>query len=1191
MEVSDLKMLLWMTVWALVTVTNAYAQMGLRAAQLTAPKISHLEDSIFIKNNSNNGLSLFSKWTGIDLGHRRRQTGGMDSELAAIFRGVAYGVTIKPPTTPILPSTTIGTTTTTSTTTTTTTTPQPSIYYSQGTFDFESFSESPEPLLPNIQAESSPVPEVPEHPPKYHPMQYPYLEAPEVRTQFTEELEVKPTSSISDSQVVWADISDVKWVKALGIAWVVHVYTAAALYCILVLLAIFWLSRVNAKIHLLPHGYYITLHLLMFLAAFLRCVHLFHDPYGAEQRLPQPLSQAVEETAWPCLTAAVGVVAMSIVRAWQCPRLIPKRNLTSLGLALITAVHLVMALTAHLVTGLLPNQVSSLRAAARSVTVAWGGTVGLVGLIATWRVAIDAGRFPSQQHMHFNRTPTGVNIPLRNPRMALVYGTWLTLVACIAQVTLSTLHLYALIGPFHLLDVPPLYPWQWMAYQSSARTLEIITWVLLGAISALNVGGYQNKYTSSTGEARLLTVLGCHCCGSSTSVATQENIEDMYPTMCQTNHALRNLTLQSCGKGIYQDALGDPIMRRANTGFRANKRNSIRKSATSDMTFLWNNGNLPVNSSSRPSSMLFNDSGFIRFKMQGANDEIRNSLQNLDLISHDNNENTKKKQVLQQAESNIEENIYIDDPHPYKNSLMAPEIAQQLSYCSSEKLENHLQETLMENLLQNRINAQLYSGLKNISGNQDEANTMTDYSSTDNQSPIPPSDADWSKYASNCSSISATTSFDVRMYGDFEVGHYYQNPSCASSHTYASLQRPPTRGHNFVYNQHTMSKNFPEEIPVHSYESQQAAEKLTALLAPYSSTKYQLVNNDYVSVCSPDHLGYGSDSDIYSSFNGRCTQLSQDYETSSPGHQKIHNSHRVNVHDVTPDSGLAVDYSGNTDETSGDDTESTPSSTLPKSNSGLFSKIVKNNFSRNNSGYTPLDTDDPFLYQQLYQQRQTVQNQEERQHYKTSQTTGHVRPCGHRPRRGRHSDIKTRYQESPLVNTSPPTNYSCNPNLKTERNNLYLQYLPPQENIQLKIKQQHIQQQINQKRLERKEQLKLKTSLTNQSLVSPNSPLKDIATIFEVHDDAESLTEQPTLSASSSRVPSPPSSRAVSPSSTRPASSVASHSDLPSECVDSEDDSTSGDNSGVTSEDETTSQATPSQAWPPPARLIRQQTE
>ncbi|CAL4142097.1 unnamed protein product, partial [Meganyctiphanes norvegica] len=632
----DLKMLLWAVVWALVTVTYAKPQVGQRTAQLTAPKIPQLEDSIIIKNDSKNGLNLFSKWAGMDLGHRRGQTGGMESELAAIFRGVAYGVTTEPPTT-----TKPTTTTTTTSTTTTTTTPQPvfkivpSVHYSQATSDFQSFSESPKPLFPNKDTELSTKPEVPAAHPHDQPIQYPYLEAPEVHTQLTEDL--KPTSGITDIQVVWADMSDVKWVKALGIAWVVHVYTAAALYCILVLLAIFWLARVNAKVHIMPHGYYITLHLLMFLAAFLRCVHLFHDPYGAEQRLPQPLSQALEETAWPCLTAAVGVAVMAIVRAWQCPRLIPKRNLASLGLALITAVHLVMALTAHLVTALLPDHVSPLRAAARAVTVAWGGTVGLVGLVATWRMATSTGRYPIQLGIRFSRTPTGVNVPLRNPRMALVHGTRLALAACIGQITLSALHLYALVGPFHLLDVPPLYPWQWMAYQSSTRTLEIITWVLLGAISALNVGGYQNKYASSSGEARLLTVLGCHCCGSSTSVATQEKLEDMYPAMYQTNHALRNFNAQTCGKGIYQDTLGDQMMHRANTGIRANKHNSIRKSATSDMTFLWNNGYVPVNSSSHPSSMLLNDSGFIRFKMQGVNEEIRSSLQNLDLISHDNN--------------------------------------------------------------------------------------------------------------------------------------------------------------------------------------------------------------------------------------------------------------------------------------------------------------------------------------------------------------------------------------------------------------------------------------------------------------------------------------------------------------------------------------------------------------------------
>ncbi|CAL4077181.1 unnamed protein product, partial [Meganyctiphanes norvegica] len=89
----------------LSTVCPISAQIGLKTAPLTAPRIRHHNDN----NDKNNrtGSELFSKWPSIEMGHRRGGSRKMDSELAAIFRGVAYGVTT------VIPTTTTAATTTT----------------------------------------------------------------------------------------------------------------------------------------------------------------------------------------------------------------------------------------------------------------------------------------------------------------------------------------------------------------------------------------------------------------------------------------------------------------------------------------------------------------------------------------------------------------------------------------------------------------------------------------------------------------------------------------------------------------------------------------------------------------------------------------------------------------------------------------------------------------------------------------------------------------------------------------------------------------------------------------------------------------------------------------------------------------------------------------------------------------------
>ncbi|CAL4139149.1 unnamed protein product, partial [Meganyctiphanes norvegica] len=92
----------------LFTVHTVKAQAGLRTAPLTVPRIRHHNENN-MKDNKN-GSELFSKWPSIDMGHRRGGSGKMESELAAIFRGVAYGLSTLPSTTVIPITTTITTT-------------------------------------------------------------------------------------------------------------------------------------------------------------------------------------------------------------------------------------------------------------------------------------------------------------------------------------------------------------------------------------------------------------------------------------------------------------------------------------------------------------------------------------------------------------------------------------------------------------------------------------------------------------------------------------------------------------------------------------------------------------------------------------------------------------------------------------------------------------------------------------------------------------------------------------------------------------------------------------------------------------------------------------------------------------------------------------------------------------------------
>ncbi|KAK7084230.1 hypothetical protein SK128_005885, partial [Halocaridina rubra] len=1082
----------------------SYAQVGLRTAPLTAPRS---------RENNNSSLGLFSKWAGLDLRQRSNHSSNIESSLAAIFRGVAYGISTSPPST-----------TTTSTTTTTTAKPLWPTNSRRGPPDFSNFPidedylglQYPPNFDPKIQHKAVTDPRG-VHTVGDYPIQTPYIESPVNGVTGTTHDRVAEMDHTEEVEVVRADVgvglSKVEWIRSLGTSWIVHVYCAAGLYSLLAMLALLWLARIHASVHLLPRGYYITLYLLMFLAAFLRCVHLFHDPYGAERRLPEVLSTVIEETGWPCLTAGLAVVVLAIVRAWRCPRLLPQKPLAPLALALLTAVHLLTSIAAHLTAALLPEHGSPLRAAARAITAAWGGAVGIGGFLAVWRVGRAVGRHPGLLLLRLSRAPIEGSLQSRHPRTTLFRGSHLTLVASFGQIVLASLHMYALVGPHFLFDIPPAYPWYWLAYQSACRVLEIIMWLLLGITATLSVGASSGKRQNNKGDIKLLSVLSCKHCGSCTSITAQEKSEEVFPAVCQTNQAVRNFTIHPCGKGVYQEALTQqPPTRRANTIKAPQKKPSIRKSATlhsatSDIHLLWNQGR-PQNAvssevpASRPSSMLFNDAGFVRFRMQVdpqqcVDDILRKSLQNLDTQGDPDEINLLKK-------------IPGDEPPTYANATNEENKTPLKQKCSP-KFENHYDNNHLDKYLENQSNCEYY--FDGIHCRSDVA-SVTDCSSTDALSPVPTAENDWSKYASTCSSISAANSFDVRMYDDFDVSSYYNSPSPAPSNVYASLRRtaPRTRfaNHWNVYGE--------EEPNIHGYEARQAVEQLTALLAPHtSSTSSQSdLHIDYLTDGSHGRPTRGSDSDLCSTgSNQNYCRKNRNEEHHSPKNRcPPHPVPRhINLHNITPDSAVVVDYVGPMDDASGDDTESNLRQ-HPHPRSGLLTKIVKNNFSLSNSGYSPLGSEDIYNLPVNYQNSQNLlikqaQHQAIQQRQRKEDKNERIRPCGHRPRRSPKDDPKV---------ISP-----TNPNIH------------------------HCQQT---------------GEFQSQKRILPQIP-KSPPPIPERPEKLPSPVADGTTQTDSHPEPS------ISPASSRPASSIASHSDLPSECVDSDDDTRCGDNKENSEDDAT----------------------
>ncbi|XP_076057023.1 uncharacterized protein LOC143034604 [Oratosquilla oratoria] len=1179
-------------------VVPALAQVGLRTSPLTAPK-----------NKSNQGL--ISKWT--EMIHRQKSNDSLiDYKLGAIFRGVAYGVsTISPSSNEMeeekeavkseehhgghkhhkvpdvvahMPDVSVVSTSSEDSTSNNAKRINTMLERERHHIDYTRHSEY-EDDLPVTQSSASHI-NVQESVGRSDGDSRIYGSVS--KDHMIDLTSERPEDNFATRDVIrqsvgpWGEPTP-DWILARqvwGVAWEVHVYTVAALYSLLAIFALYCLARIHASTHLLPRGYYVTILLLLFLAAFFRSVYLFHDPYSCEGKLPAPLSYVLINTGAPCLVGALAVLILALLRATRT-HLLPPRLQTPLALSTIVAFHLGLSIAADVVVGVMGARAAPLHVVVQAVTAIWGAAlcVGYVWVFS--HVERAAVRQQGELvRMTFTRVHLeGGTVPRRLPRPSLSRGARLTLAATVTGLLLVGLQAYGMMALQGLWAHHKPQPWPWYGYQSASRLLEILMWILIGVASALPAGNSQGKQRSkgssggsSTGsgkeDTRLLSMFCRSCAGSSEkswngNVSGKKQVDDMYPTICQTNQAVRQFAMQTGTKVIYEDASTTRRafpQRRVNTGVMpANKKRAVRKSATlhsatSDIHLLWNQGGgVPSNASSRPSSMLFNESGFVRFRtqvdpQQNMEEVLRKSSQNLDKLC-DDTESPKKTPTQKPKEKDLvhERNRQNSAHRSLKKS--------QKNQHNINRYDDPYESGQFEHLLQNRINSELYSNTKKDSTASCQSEvSATDYSSTDVLSPN--NDPDWSKYASTCSSISAANSFDVRMYDDFEVASYYHHPSSVSttgsSNLYSSLHKlsgPRAK----LLRQHAV---YAEEVAgVHKYEDPAMArhtmEQLTALLAPQtcavSVSSQSDLNVDYLTDVSASHDGFqenaspslqGSDSDACSNASHHYDEGADDERsvTASPVMATVPQSppmvpvlqpgtpsrrplHLPLHHDITPDSAVVVDYSGHTEgedfHSGGEDVGvndlnmlKISSSSLndvikAQSRAGLLSKLVGSNFSIHGHGYSPLSSEDAAVLRQEGNRTAAEKSAQceltEKQKRNTSPL---VRPCGHRPRRRQGRSQNSSRHHSPRQQQSSSTSSTATG--------------PP---------------------------------------VSCNSPVKP-SSATSIHSSAShtTLSMSDGATQTESRVWA-----SQSPGSSRPNSSLASHSDLPSECVDSEDSNNPGD--------------------------------
>ncbi|XP_045122055.1 uncharacterized protein LOC123510763 [Portunus trituberculatus] len=355
-----------------------------------------------------------------------------EREIAAIFRGVAYGA----------PTTTTSTTSSTTTTTTTaTSTSVSTITHPTAT--------SP-PLRRRQEGGSVQAP--------------PARDGPGLSASRRDEEQWGGGGGSSAAPPVAGGAGVVNSTAvSLGPAWSARVYLTGGLFGAVGVAAMCLMPRAAAASPLLAAPHHLSLLLLVLAAAACRCLHLLHAAPHFTQSLPPALLTAAEESAWPLLTAGLAVVVGGALRAW----VIPARPRMALVLAGAAAAHLTSLAVTHLGVVLLQAPYEPLSVAASAVAIAFGAGVGVAGLFAVW--PLGRGRSVMGELQELSGDSCSGPAP----------PTQLLGVAAFLQLVLSGARLY-------FLAIPPSFTpaWAWWCRATLPHALELAVGAMLLAAAA-----------------------------------------------------------------------------------------------------------------------------------------------------------------------------------------------------------------------------------------------------------------------------------------------------------------------------------------------------------------------------------------------------------------------------------------------------------------------------------------------------------------------------------------------------------------------------------------------------------------------------------------------------------------------------------------------------------------------------------
>ena len=486
----------------------------------TFAEIIHQEQLVEKRNFQSNKWGDTAKLT-------RQNTTYRESDIAAVFRDVAYGILGGGK----FPETTTEQQTTSSTTVTISTT---KIYNKTSLDTKDEFFNKSKTIISNkfshIEVDSD------DNNKNLKNLTYNIINNNTLSPTLDEEIITRTRNNEFNYQteilIKWSEIR-----TFLGLSWTFHVYVSALGFSILAgvsIIALFWGSWWPVELGRCRRTF---LHLIVLTLASCRAIGLFLDPYGAIGLLPPIASLVLHHTVAPLITATLAVFLPVLLMAGQINILM----LPPITLYIVSFFHVACSVGVDILNGmtLLQSQlISALRIMTQAITAGWGAVLCLGYVAALCKIVRKEELYNDNErysNAHLNLMPTSVK------QSILKQSTRVGTTGAMCQLLLSAITVYALISPADPPNPTPLLAWAWLFQNSAARFLEMTaSYTILIAAGIIKISEPHDQGGIDNSKRQFICPFPeswcpCSCC---------YNTSDLHPSNNKSKQSMNIFTLQ-----------------------------------------------------------------------------------------------------------------------------------------------------------------------------------------------------------------------------------------------------------------------------------------------------------------------------------------------------------------------------------------------------------------------------------------------------------------------------------------------------------------------------------------------------------------------------------------------------------------------------------------------------------------------